>query len=196
MNMSSFSQKFHRGFTLIEVLVSLFVFLIIMTAVTNTFTSGFFSYKNTKIAQKNVENAQFALNLMAKELRTSTIVSSSVTMVRFYDYSQNMCLEYQIVGGELKVTKREPDNTSPTPVNPDNDCGNNAGYSSLASVVKTEMNGGEVTGSLRVIPSDPTSSPKKVGKVTISLQIQESANQIARIQTTVSLRDYGFSGIQ
>ena len=182
-------SKQPEGFTLIEVLVSLFAFLIIMTAVTNTFISGFSSYKNTKAAQKDVENAQFAMNSIAKELRTSTVVSSTATTVRFYDYSQGRCIEYQLDAGELKVSKRAPLDIALVPT----DC-TSSGYPLPTALIKSGMPGGSVTGRFRVVPS--ASSPSVVGKVTLSLQIQEGSSDMARIQTTVSLRDYSFSGLQ
>src|SRR3989304_59518 len=98
MSQLLFSRCICKGFTLIEAVVALFVFLIIMLSLSSTFTQSFSGYRNTRMVQKDVENAQFALNLMAKELRTSTVVSSagSSNTVKFYDHSQNICFEYKI----------------------------------------------------------------------------------------------------
>ncbi len=191
-SMHSSLHKSSKGFTLIEVIVSVFVFLIVMTAVTNTFTNGFSSYKNTKIAQKNLEDVQFAMNLIAKELRTSTIVApasnDTVQTIRFYDYSQSSCLEYEInsLSKELKVTKKP----IATPSTPAVDCGGGSLGTAKSLVKVGSASGALLTGNFRVTPSVAGAT---AGKVTIALQIQESGTQVARIQTSVSLRDYGVS---
>lgn len=173
-----------KGFTLIEVMVSLAVFLIIMLAMSQTFTQSFAGYRNVKAVQRDVENAQFALNLMAKELRTSSIVSASsggalTSAVKFYDYSQGLCLEYRINASALQVAKAA--------VATFNDCVA-ASLGSYATVTT-----GTVTGGFIITPS--VISPQSVGKVTVSLEISEGPNHTARIQTTSSLRDYGYIGL-
>lgn len=182
--MHSFSRTNRRGFTLIEVMISLAVFLIIMLAMSQTFTQAFAGYKNVKSVQRDTENAQFALNLMAKELRTSSIVSPSsggvlTSAVKFYDYSQGLCLEYRISASALQVAKAA--------VATFNDCV----ATSLGSYVTVTT--GTVTGGFIITPS--VISPQSVGKVTASLQINEGPNHTAYIQTTSSLRDYGYIGL-
>ncbi len=183
-----------KGFTLIEVMVSLAVFLIIMLAMSQTFTQSFAGYRNVKAVQRDVENAQFALNLMAKELRTSTVTIPSsgslvnVKTVRFYDYSQNTCFEYQIddVANQLTVKKKLVGTPSG---DPSADCDNGGVWSTSTPMAKA----GILTGRFIVTPS--TQTPKSAGKITISLQISEGPNHTARIQTTSSLRDYGYIGL-
>src|SRR3989344_9059776 len=180
------SCKTLRGFSLIEVMVSLVIFSIIMLAITQTFTRSFASYRNAKNIQNDVANAQFALNLLSKELRTSSITSPAsnvlVSSVQFYDYSQGMCFAYWINAGALQVMKISVPNfdACDTLVGP---------Y--LYKTITT----GTVTGGFIITPSDFTSGSKTVGKVTISLQISEGTNHPVRIQTTVSLRDYGYVGL-
>lgn len=187
--MHTFPRASFRGFTLIEVMVSLFVFLLIMVALSQIFAQAFSGYKNTKAVQRDVENAQYSLNILAKELRTSTIVSSSQTRVKFYDYSQFMCFEYEIAGNQLTVTKR----AVATPTNdPITDCSGGT-WSAVTPIAKPETAGGTLTGKFIVTPS--SASPQSVGKVTISLVISEGPTHTARIQTTSSLRDYGFIGL-
>lgn len=185
---SSFARTTGRGFTLIEVIVSLFVFLIIMLALSSTFAQSFTGYRNTRAVQKDVESAQFALNLMAKELRTSTIVGGSSSRVKFYDYSQKMCFEYEIASDQLTVSKKDVANPTKNPVS---DCSGSLGGST--TLVKTETIGGRVTGFFQTTPSSV--SPKQVGKITVSLHISEGSNNQANVQTTSSLRDYGYIGL-
>lgn len=179
--------------------MSLFVFLIIMLSLSNTFTQSFSGYRNARVVQKDVENAQFALNLMAKELRTSTIVSFTVSSVKFYDYSQKKCFKYEIVGKELKVAQTgtvnpadyldDPDD--PSSFNPFSACAL-VDFSSSKALVKIENDSGDLTGTFQVVPSDKNSNPKKIGKITASLQISEGPKHTANVQTTSSLRDFGY----
>ena len=182
--MDSFSKTACRGYTLIEVLVALFVFLIIMTGLSQTFTQSFAAYKRAKAVQRDVANAQFVLNLMAKELRTSSLVSPSsngnlASAVKFYDYSQGKCIEYRTNASTLQVAKAE--------------AANFAGCAATTFGAYDAVTIGTVTGGFVIKPS--VISPKAVGKVTVSLEISEEPNHTARIQTTSSLRDYGHIGL-
>ncbi len=191
--MQPFSNTSDRGFTLIEVLVSVFVFLIVMTAVTNTFTNGFSSYKNTKIAQKNLEDAQFALNLMAKELRTSTVVSPGSTLpqpvITFYDYSQLLCVRYRI--DAFRNLQRGSISVAASDIA--SDCTTAIADSSFGM---KNMNAGNINYGRFLITPSVTGATPRFGKVTVTLDInQNGTTQHAYIQTTVSLRDYGFVGL-
>lgn len=186
--MRRYSSPIAGGFTLIEVMIALAVFLILMLAIVQTFTQSFTSYKVTRAVQRDIENAQFALNLMAKELRTSTIIIPTagtqvpVTSIRFYDYSQRLCLEYAITASQVTVRKKS------APASPD--CVSPSGWSGANALVAVTASGGSIAGKFIVTPS--IQSPKVVGRVTIALQISEGPDHTARIQTTASLRDYGY----
>lgn len=174
-----------KGFTLIEVLVSLFIFAIIMIATSQIFASAFQGYRYTRTVQKDAENAQFALNILAKELRTSTVVSPTAgpfpqrsTSVQFYDHSQQTCFLYRILGGALEMASRTavPDVAS---------------CASASLVTFRTISTGTVIGNFLVTPS--SIAPARVGRVTISLDVNEGSTHRVRIQTSVSLRDYGNS---
>jgi hypothetical protein len=189
--------------------VALFVFLIIMLSLSGTFTQSFAGYKNTRAVQKDVENAQFALNLMAKELRTSTVVSASGPhpSVKFYDHSKSICFEYKIEDDgngnnkkKLTVSKRVIDEGDylnipgdPSSFNPVSACSGSLGNST--DLVKTDTANGSVIGTFMVTPSDKTPGSKKLGKITTSLQISEGPKHTANVQTTSALRDYGYIGL-
>ncbi len=179
----NFFKKYNRGFTLVEVLVSLFLFVILMAAIAQIFTSAFTGYRSTKTIQRDLEVAQFAMNTIAKELRTSSIVSSSgnQSSVQFYDHSQGECFRYRVPGNTLQVASSSATSAS--------DC------SSLNPSSFTTIVTGIVSGGFFVTPSDGASSPKRVGKITISLEIGEGETHRARIQSSASLRDYGNAGL-
>ncbi len=176
------------GFTLIEVMVAMFIFLVLMTAASAVFSGAIFGYRNARAVQRDTENVQYALNAMAKELRTSSIVDSSSVFVRFYDYSQEACILYRISGGNLEASRVSPAAPSTLSV------AQKIAFCQAAILPAAEIvSTGVVTGVFIVISSSAT--PVSVGKVTASIQIAEGPKHIARLQTTVSLRDYGFTGL-
>ena len=165
-----------------EVMVSLALFSILMVATSQIFASSFSSYRNTRSIQKDIENAQYILNAIAKELRTGSVVSpnspGNVSVIQFFDHSQDLCIRYQITGGNLQVAKSSASDVATC---------NSMTLSSFATIST-----GTVTGSFSVVPTD--SSSNTIGKVTLSLRIQETSVHSATIQTTTSLRDYGTAG--
>jgi hypothetical protein len=167
------------------VVVSVFIFAIIMMAVSQIFISAFRGYNYTRAVQRDLETAQFAINTLVKELRTSSVVSASgvQTFVQFIDYSQSICFKYRVSGSSLQVAKKADIKTFDS-------CRSIAFASGNFTTVST----GKVTGNFYVIPSNPAAGSKKVGKVTTSLVISEGAH-MARIQTTASLRDFGYIGL-
>jgi prepilin-type N-terminal cleavage/methylation domain-containing protein len=179
-----------KGFTLIEVIVALFIFSLIMSSVASIFANTFAGYKAARGVQRDTENAQYAIGIMTKELRTSSIASSSPTMVRFYDYSQDICFSYQIVPNNLVVAKVAPSNPDALET-----AAAKQSWCRGASVgTPVAVTTGTVTGSFSVVPSN-ASAPVSVGKVTISLRIAEGTKYAAQLQTSASLRDYGYTGL-
>lgn len=184
-----------RGFTLVETLVSMFIFVLVIATVSQIFVSAFSGYRYEKSVQTDLETAQFAMNTIAKELRTASIVApssaSTVTSVRFFDYSQNKCLGYRINGGGLEMAQSGTI-TLTTPNDTPADAINACTISSLSpySVIASGIKGG----SFSIIPSNKDT--KVVGRVTFSLQIGTGLTlHQANIQTSVSSRDYANSGI-
>jgi prepilin-type N-terminal cleavage/methylation domain-containing protein len=180
-------KKSYRGLTLIEVLVALFVFAIMMVAVSGVFAKAFSGYRSTRATQRDVENAQYALNLITKELRTSTVVAPTTgpypftsSYVKFYDHSQGRCFYYRINASTLQVASNSATSVS------------NCRTMNLATF--STISTGTVSGSFRVTPSQGGLS-KRIGKVTIALRISEDATHYANMQTTASLRDFGETGL-
>lgn len=189
-------RSYKKGFTLIEVVVALFVFTLLMSSVAGIFSGTFSGYMAARSSQRDTENAQYAINAMAKELRTSSIASpaaaGTVSMVRFYDYSQDICFSYRIQNGNLEVASVAPSDPTllPTAADKLNFCVSPPGGMGAYTTVTT----GVVSGSFVVTPSS-TAIPASVGKVTIALRIAEGTKHEARLQTTASLRDYGLTGL-
>ncbi|MCW1888557.1 MAG: prepilin-type N-terminal cleavage/methylation domain-containing protein [Candidatus Moranbacteria bacterium] len=173
-----------KAFSLVEVIISLFIFTIIMMAASQIFAQTFAGYRYTRNLQRDIENAQFIMAILSKELRTSTVVepdgiSTAATSVQFFDHSQQRCIKYRISGGVVEVASQS--------VASANVCnGTNFSAGNYATVST-----GTVTGSFDITQS--ASSPRRVGKVTMALLIKEGVHE-ASIQTSVSLRDYGPEG--
>lgn len=184
-----------KGYTFVELVVAIAMFSIIMLAVMQVFATTFLGYKETKKLQRNLETAQFAINTMAKELRTSSVLSgsSSPLNIRFIDYSQNggrgTCILYQVNSGQLEKWARDMGNSDPN-VNR-TDCRDSVSFGAgdhRGILVKSIQ-----ASRASVVPSRD-SGPKRVGKVTISLKVgPEGYNET--LQTTVSLRDFNYVGI-
>ena len=95
-------MKRNRGYTLIELLVALSIFVIVVIVVLGLFSMAIKGQRKI-IAQQNVqENARFLLEFMAKEIRMSTINSSngvlgSLAITR----SDGDPVDYTITSGKL-----------------------------------------------------------------------------------------------
>ena len=171
------SQKC-KGFSLIEILVAIFVFILVMAMLTGTFSSFLKSYSNAKKIQKDAEDAQYAMNLMAKTIRTSGLitVSSPVTAfpLRIFDYSQSSCIEYSYVPAPSNAIGVASNLTA-----------NNPASCLLASMPTPSILVGNIANSPSITAVQTNGTT--LGKVTISLQVQDSASTIP-IQMSVSLR--------
>lgn len=190
------SLSIHRhsthGYTLIEMVMALAAFSIIMLMVSQTFTRGFFTYRETKKAQANLETAHFALNLIGKELRTSSIISYSinatVSYVIFFDNSQNRCIEYAFDEGLGQVTRRDQPFGSDDPDQNRLDCAGHS-FSGTPEALVTGLTGQE----LSIVQSDPPPLAN-VGRATFVLTVGQGASA-ASLQTTVSLRDFNYTSL-
>lgn len=108
-----------KGFTLLEVVVATFIFVLIMVTIIQIFGSGFSGYRKAKAVQKDLESAQQNMNMMAKVFRTSQVVWSSDWIgscglvsydvgtpaadsdaIRIFDYSQYKCYRYEFTNSK------------------------------------------------------------------------------------------------
>jgi len=167
---------------LVEMIVSVFIFSILMMMISGTFVGFYKNYSKQKKVQKDIENAQYILNFMAKTLRTSYIANSSaspfdlsVTSLDTYDYSQGRCIQYFLQDNMVKY--------SLVPATDPLDCAfEGENYLSLSSANIYEAH----------VIAEQTSGDNK-GKVTIVLYVQDQTpNQdkpsLIPIQSSVSLR--------
>lgn len=182
------SSKPQKGFSLVETLIAVLIFSLAAVIITQTFGSLIKSYVTAKKSQSSAENAQYALNLMEKTIRTSTIKTANSTgildfsgadtsMLKLFDNSQSRCMAYRFSSNKIeKLTK-------PTTDKDISSCGDFvAGYdvSDLTSSIVESM---KVKGEV--------SSVGRAGKVSVSLAVREPGliNPL-NVAMTVSLRNF------
>lgn len=179
-----------RAFTLVEVIVAIGIFVIVMGGSVGAFASAFKSYKGAKNVNENLKNAQYAMNLMAKTFRTSSIKHSSSNLVIVYDWSQSLCIRYVFTG--VALTKAFNNTVT------ESSCDSGTLFSAANT---RDITTGTVTGEFRAVNSagdDGGPSSMRVGRVTVVMNITNSgggSSSSARIQSTSSLRDYTVSNV-
>jgi prepilin-type N-terminal cleavage/methylation domain-containing protein len=184
------SKKMKRGFTLIELLLSVVILAILMVATAEIFSRSSVSYRATREFETSVGEAQFLMNALAKELRTSTVVAptgdGATQNVKFFEYSKSECVQYRFNGTTQRL---EVARTASTTFATCNNTSDLSGFVPASNAL--------ITGSFFSLPSLPlTPGPGRMGRVTLTLSIQASGVAPVVLQTTVSLRDYGYAGLQ
>ncbi len=194
-------SRSQHGFSLIELVLAMAAFTIIIMGTMRVVAIGSKSYRGVKTVQSNLETAQFAINTMGKELRTSSVVSSSGSAVVFFDYSQNRCIQYSFSGPlppsatpNIALVRRARSITVTPTMLPDtarNDCATNGVVTAPETLLTGLTNYALVVG-----PSRKISNPLGpfVGYMTVSLTVG-TGGLAATVQTTVSLRDFQYVGI-
>ena len=181
----------HKGFSFLEMLVAVAIFSLVMITAGNAFSRFIAVQKRTRDVQQDLEDARFSMELMAKTLRTSSIMSCnsgvnpcppSATSVQLYDYSQEKCIRYAFQSGKIQSASAYTDKAT---------CAGAilGGLTDIINKYVSSVNFGVVQSS---------QSPRRVGKATISITIcsnnetcSGAQRDKATIQTTISLRDYG-----
>jgi len=173
----------YKGFSLVEMLVAMFIFSLVIGIVSQIFTQAFVGYREQKRLQSNIESAQFAINTIAKELRTASVVSAgggNLSSIEFFDYSQSTCFLYSFSGNQLTEQKKSENSVS--------DC--DGLYGGATTVL---IDGINVDGHFNITKSVLNTT---IGRVTIFISLGETDKPQTRLQTSVSLRDYEVSGVQ
>ncbi|MEI8343742.1 MAG: prepilin-type N-terminal cleavage/methylation domain-containing protein [Candidatus Moraniibacteriota bacterium] len=180
-----------KGFTLLETLIAVLLFSFISVMVSGVFATFLKNYTESKKTLQGVEGAQFAMNLMAKTIRTSDVrLNADGKTLEIYDFAQKKCLKYSWVDGVtingVMYGKMQVNTRTTTKEGAVSNCGD----------FLTNMGGPEditsndvINVSFNVDHSDQT----KMGFVTIALTVEEPGQQSSplQIQMTVSLRNLG-----
>lgn len=97
--------KKNRGFTLIELLVALAVFAVVIVLAVDIFLRGLEGQRKSSALQLVQENGRYALELMAREIRMSTINTSerqsNILEITAYKSSGSEDVSYELSGGQI-----------------------------------------------------------------------------------------------
>jgi Tfp pilus assembly protein PilV len=165
-----------RAFSLPEVIVSMFIFVLMMLTVTSVFVVLVKMRKEAREMQRNMESIRYAVELMAKNIRMSRVDNSSEgtdNKIFIYNNSQEKCMEFYFSEPNIMMKEKltaSSDNCSSI------DLGN--------GINLTNFDANQIEGLKFYYDKFESTS---LGYVTISVQMtgtQESA------QTTVALRNY------
>jgi prepilin-type N-terminal cleavage/methylation domain-containing protein len=183
--MKIITKNINKGFTLIELIVAIFIFSLILIAIVSVFVSTTTAYSKGRAIKTIKENTEFALSSIAKDVRMGKIESGASDRV--------------VITRNRGLTKVCYLITFPYKLNAcDGSCG---GCSPLIDLSGTGMSFGE-SPAFRSQPTqyDASGNPVSRGWVEINLNVKSdpgqemSADQI-NVQTTVSSRDYGWQEV-
>ncbi len=180
-----------RGFSLLEVLIATFIFSIVMVSVVSYFVSITAANQNTKRLQQNLEDTRFAMNRIAKVLRTSVVVTpssnaSNIGTLRVYDYSQAGCVEYTFDSNSNSLRERFVVKPG-TETDEKTWCRTTSSLSASSPLVN--VTDGTFIGHFNAVPSKDAAGSEEAGRVVMNATIGRRALS-STIQTTVSLRNY------
>jgi type II secretory pathway pseudopilin PulG len=197
---SSFFNGKKKGFSFLEVMLSVFIFSLMMTTVSITFANLFKNYTKAKAIQINLENSQFAMNSMAKSLRTSSVLPSTDSTIKFFNYSDNKCTAYQHDEEDASLQIASVLIPIDDPLIQTGEQKIEACNGETLSVFSDVISSNVSDVKFDYIPSSE-GSENIIGKVTISVEVCPTAGCIGpaednvRIQSSVSLRDYTSAGM-
>lgn len=202
-----------KGFTLIELIVAIFIFSLITVAIVSVFVSTVTSYGKAKAIKTVKENAEFAMASIAKDVRMGKIVNPSA------GYSNGSLGQYLMIlrnrGGKVCYYLNRATNSSYVGVIagvaddatacPDP---SSSTYDKIVDLSGTSMEFSSDAG-FYSCPTDmsatessclATGAEKGRGWVEINLNIdivsgKEMEADKIKIQTTVSSRDYGWEEV-
>jgi prepilin-type N-terminal cleavage/methylation domain-containing protein len=177
-----------KGFSLVEVLMAIFIFSLLVTMVSGSFASFFKVYLSQKKSQNDLENAQYALNLMEKTIRTSVVKTDNMPSgnldfanidnkrIKLFDNSQNKCIVYIFSQNAIKVSTKYGAGVTSI-----DDCGDfTGGYSAPDDLTSADIYNVSVYGNV--------STGTKAGRITVSLEVGQASP--IYVQMTTSLRDF------
>ncbi len=169
-----------KGFSMVETLIAVSLFSLIVVMISGAFSSFLKNYADVRRMQKTTEGAQFAMNIMAKTIRTSEARLSG-TNLELYDYAQAKCLRYSYNSTAKRIRVNYSSEADP---------GSLSGCVFAPMIGERDLTSDNVTAvSFDVAPSNATTS----GIVTMNFVLSEvgQTSSPLQIQTSVSLRNYG-----
>jgi prepilin-type N-terminal cleavage/methylation domain-containing protein len=177
-----------RGFSLIEILLTLVILFLIIGGMATFSVQTIESHTKNQAMQNAMDNARFAIESLSKQIRTSREIDGNLDEIFFVDNVNSDKYCYFFDSGSLKVKKYsyvEGDST----YDDITDC--NEIINSAEEVVSGDnLN---VTGGFDLKETDDAAH--KRGFVRISINVEYQGDSVAEqdevtVQSGVSLRDY------
>lgn len=184
-------SKSKKGFSLVEMLITVFVSTLIILSVVATFAGVMRSRKKARDIQQNMENARSAMDLMAKTIRMSSKVStnpSNPIVVYMYNNSTGQCVSFIRRSGVGQIemgTQRALSITDKSDSKYRNCRPGVVGDYDYSPITSLNENSKPVL-LFEVTQSDVNSTLSIIGKATILVSLND-----INLQTSVSFRDYG-----
>ena len=187
-------NKTKKGFTLIEMIVSVFIFSLIMTATVVVFAGYVKTHRYLRTVQKNLEGVQFAFNYMAKTLRVSDVIDrgGGVDPKRIFTYSDanNTCTTFYF---DDKAIWYKTTDLPSGGINGEK-CGDINTYKFTPALRLTigEIEHAKFNYSYTSRGDKSLNLPPTVGLVTVSAAIKDKTTDVGLVwaQTSVSLLNY------
>lgn len=179
--------KTKKGFSLIEVIMAMFIFVLMMLTVTSVFATMVKTRRKALSTQRNMEDIRYVMEFMAKNIRMSSVDGlSGLNKIYIYNYSQEKCMFFQFNSSDKKILFGETPQGSRIAYP---DCSSNS-----ISYPESELAFfGEANKISKVIFYYEPFGDSSLGQVTILIGME---GQQENAQTTVSLRNYNeISGV-
>jgi len=185
-------KNFRKGFTLIELMVAMFIFVLLLGAMVAVSVAGFRSYGKSKAIKTVTEDVGFAINSITKDVRMGKIESAdntgstpSASLVVTLNRNQKM------VCYKISATL-----TSLDLCDSNSDCSTTSNCKSLVDLSGAGMTF-DATSGFRNQKTAPIPNPTVRGWAEINLNIASPSMETDSIsvQSTVSSRDYGWQNV-
>lgn len=214
-NMKKKYKQTKKGFTLIEMIISIFIFLIMMIAIVQIFAQQIQAYRHARSVQNDMENAQFAMNYIAKTLRTATVLGgTSVGDLRdymqsngdfdlqdiqtgegliVYDFSQEKCVQFTFRGPHGTYPDAAlwvVNNSGTISYDEIDECLDVTNYDYTSN--EKRLTTGDVTGTFQVAPTRyqnvrGSRQTDTIGRVTTAMKVLPGEGKLQRGTTPVPI---------
>lgn len=170
--------------------MAMFISTLIVTVVVSAFASAFRARESAGNTQRSIEDAKTSMEYMAKVIRMSSNLKpttpGSSDYITMYNKSREICIKYEYGGNKIIEYSCSPEDSDVTdasrgPCYDDGTpCSSNRDYSNFTPK--------EITGSKALSGAGFSIGGDYIKRVTIQMQMASDSN--AKLQTTVSTRDY------
>lgn len=89
-----------KGFTLVEMLIAVSIFSVVATLAASLFSTFANNQKRTKVSQELLNNAQYALEIISREVKNNEIIAFGSQQCQGLDPKYTQCLLFARENGE------------------------------------------------------------------------------------------------